>query len=425
MTQHFGDGRDWFFEKRFGLFVHWGIYAIPAWHEQILWRRGLDPDEYEKLIHQFNPTRFDPDEWLDLAEEAGMSFVCLTAKHVDGFCMFDTACHDYNIMNTPFGKDIVGMLADACHRRGFPLCLYYSIPDLHHPNFPHAGRAYEFDEPRQGSDPDLHKYLAFVREQVRELCSNYGEIHGIWWDANKLEHEDPSFNEMIRALQPNAVINGRGFDQGDYDLWERDYHGEVNAVRAFERPTQACQSCGRESWGFREDEDYYTVKYLIQSIDRMMAKGASYLLNVGPMADGRIADKDAAILRRIGQWYATVRESLDDAEPASHLTENEDILLTRKGDTLYVHLFSGPAVASVTLHPLDILPRRATLLNTGQELDVRSELIPRFFRAGKDILRIRELPTDEMAATVMVLKLEFDKLPEPAGAPAVENDDEM
>ena len=147
MIPRFGDGRDWFFEKRFGMFVHWGIYAISEWHEQVLYRGRLDRDDYEKLIHEFNPTRFDPDAWLDLCEEAGMEYMTFTAKHVDGFCMWDSAHTDYRITNTPYGKDTLRMLADACHRRQFPLCLYYSVANMHQRNYPHAGRPYEFKEP--------------------------------------------------------------------------------------------------------------------------------------------------------------------------------------------------------------------------------------------------------------------------------------
>jgi len=412
MIPRFGDARDWFFEKRFGLFVHWGLYAVPAWHEQVQFRQGLPRGEYEKLIHEFNPVRFDPDAWLDLAEETGMRYVTLTSKHVDGFCLWDTAQHDYNVMNTPYGRDVVGLLAEACHRRGFPLCLYYSIADMHHPNYPNAGRSYELPEPDPGDEPDFDKYIACVKAQIRELCTDYGEISGIWWDANVVRWGHPTFNDEIRALQPGAVINGRGPDDGDFETPERDYRPEGQEIRAFERTTEACQSVGQQSWGYRVDEDYYTEKYLMQSIDRMMAKGANYLLNVGPKPDGTIADEDVRILRAIGRWRRAVREAFDGVEPASHMTENKDVLLTRRDNTLYVHLFRDPSGTSVVLSPIDKLPRRATLLNTGQELETRVEHLPRFFRAERDPLCIRNLPVTECRDTVMVLKLEFDDLGE-------------
>ncbi len=129
MITRFGDGRDWFFEKRFGMFVHWGLYALPAWHEQILWRGEITRREYETLPRQFNPVAYDPERWLDAAESAGMEYLCFTTKHHDGFCMWDTQETDYNIVNTPYGRDVLAMLAEACERRGILLCLYYSLPD--------------------------------------------------------------------------------------------------------------------------------------------------------------------------------------------------------------------------------------------------------------------------------------------------------
>ena len=409
MTARFGDGRDWFFEKRFGMFIHWGLYAIPAWHEQVLFRRPMDHVEYEKLIDRFNPVRFDPDEWIDVAEDAGMEFLCFTTKHVDGFCLFDTAQHEHKITNTPYGKDVLAQLAEACHRRDFPLCLYYAVPDMYQRNYAHVGRSYEYKEPPEGFEPDFEKYLAFVRAQMRELCENYGEIHGFWWDANHTGHEDRSFNDTIRELQPNAVISPRGFDEGDHDIWERAYKDEeTRAIRVFERPTQACQPLGRESWGYREDEDYHTVRYVMQRIDGMMAKGANYLLNVGPMADGRISEREQAKLREIGGWYDRVREAFGDAEPASLMTENADVLLTRRGNTLYVHLPTEPTEESVVLPPLETRPLRATLLNNGQELETRNDMLPRHYAARKGYLRVRGLPCREMSNEVMVIKLEFD-----------------
>jgi alpha-L-fucosidase len=405
----FGDGRDWFFEKRFGMFVHWGLYAIPGWHEQHQWRGRVPREQYVQLARHWNPVKYDPDAWLDLAEAAGMKYLCLTTKHHDGFCLWDTQQTAYNTMNTPYGKDILRMLADACHRRRFPLCLYYSIADWHHPNYPNQGRHHELP-PQPGDQPDWDKYLEFLRAQVRELCTNYGQIHGFWWDMNVPEHVDPSMNAMIRRLQPGAVINNRGFDEGDFGTPERDYERDESV--AFDRPTEACQSVGIESWGYRRDEDYYTDRHLLRSIDRYLARDANYLLNVGPMPDGTIPPQAAAILERIGVWYQKIRESLEGVRPASHLTTNRNVLLTRRGNTLYVHLHKDPATDAVKLKPLAVAPRRATLLNTGQNVDCAVELVPSEHVAQLPCLRLRKLPVNESANTVLVVKLEFDDLSE-------------
>ena len=192
----FGDERDWFFTRRFGMFVHWGIYAIPGWHEQHQWRARVPRAEYVKLARQWNPVKFHPDAWLDLLQEAGMSYLCVTTKHHDGFCLWDTQQTPFNTMNTPYRRDIIGLLAKACHKRRVPLCLYYSIADWNQPNYPNQGRHHEL-EPQAGDSPNWEKYLDFLRAQVRELCTNYGEIHGFWWDMNVPQHKDPSINSMI------------------------------------------------------------------------------------------------------------------------------------------------------------------------------------------------------------------------------------
>jgi alpha-L-fucosidase len=305
----FGDERDWFFEKRFGLFIHWGLYAIPGWHEQHQYRKRIPRSEYVKLAERWNPNRFDPDKWLDLLEEAGMKYLCVTTKHIDGFCLWNTSQTAFNVMNTPYKRDIIRMLADACHKRKIPLCLYYSIVDNNNPHYPNKGRSHELP-PQPQDSPDQGKYIEFVREQVRELCTNYGEIHGFWWDANKFGVVDPSINTMIRKLQPKAVINNRGFDEGDFSTPERDY--KKDDYESFDRLTEACQSVGIESWGYRKNEDYYNDRYLIQSIDKYLARDANYLLNVGPDPLGVIPKQSQTILKNIGKWYKSVRESLEN-----------------------------------------------------------------------------------------------------------------
>jgi alpha-L-fucosidase len=406
MAPRFGDGRDWWFQRRFGMFVHWGLYSIHGYHEQEQWRLRVPRSEYEKLQQQWNPVKFDPNAWLDLAAQAGMKYICLTSKHHDGFCLWDTKQTSYNTMNTPYGKDVLRMLADACHRRGVPLCLYYSVVDWHHPNYPNQGRSHELP-PQAGDQPDLGRYLDFLKAQIRELCTNYGEIHGIWWDMNVTTHMDPSINRMIRQLQPKAVINNRGFDQGDFGTPERDFDASGEEALSFDKRTEACQSVGSESWGYRKDEDYYDDRHLLRSIDKYLARDANYLLNVGPKGDGTIPAESAAILGRIGKWYGSVRESLEGVVPASNMTANRNVLLTKKGDAVYVHLHRDPVAEAVKLRPMTTAPRRATLLNTGEAVEFAVDLAPSDHVEHVAYLRLRKLPVNGMANTVLVVKLEF------------------
>jgi alpha-L-fucosidase len=404
----FGDGRDWFFTRRYGMFVHWGLYSIPGWHEQHQWRARVPRAEYMKLADQWNPKKFNPDEWLDLMEESGMKYITITTKHHDGFCLWDSRQTMFNTMNTPYKKDIIGMLSDACHKRKIPLCLYYSIADWNHPNYPNQGRHHEL--PTQPQDkPDWDKYMLFLKEQVRELCSNYGEIHGFWWDMNVPAYRDPSVNAMIRKLQPKAVINNRGFDEGDFGTPERDYDNAASEAGKFEKPVEACQSVGMESWGFKRDEDYYTDRHLVSSIDRYLARDANYLLNVGPTGEGIIPAEAAAILKRIGKWKKSVDPSFADVQMGSELVNIPGVLITKKEQTLYVHINKAPAGNGLKLKPVNVLPIKATLLNDGSPIDCVVNLCPSDHASQQPCLRLRNLPAHDMADTVMVAELEFDK----------------
>lgn len=409
MKTYFNDERDWFFRHRFGLFIHWGLYALDAWQEQDIWRRNRDRAEYAALQQRFNPKHFDPEAWLDGAEAAGMSYLCFTTKHIDGFCLWDSEATDFKITRTPYGKDVLEMIAAACQKRGFPLCLYHSIVDIHHPAYPHAGKRWEFAQSPPGDSPDKDRYLDYLNRQVEELCTRYGKIHGFWWDGNPQRWRDPSINQRIRELQPGIVINNRGFDEGDFGTPERDWDSAVDERMAFEHPVEACQSLGSQSWGYREGEDYYTDKHLIRSIAKVRAKGGNYLLNTGPGADGRIAGEDRRILGQIGEWMCACGEALEDVIPCSELTANQDVVLTRRGNTLYVILHREPVTRSVPLKPLDSLPRSAVLLNDNRAVDCHLDLLPWDHREGVPYLRIHNLPQDTLNNTVPVIRVEFDE----------------
>lgn len=407
--KRFKDGRDWFFEKRFGMFIHWGIYSLTEWQEQVIWRGAMKRKDYEPLVEQFNPVKFDPEAWLDLAQEAGMEFICFTTKHHDGFCMWDTKHTEYNIMNTPYGKDILAMLSRACHTRGMGFGLYYSLPDWHHPNYPNMGRHHEMFGPRSHDDRDEDKYLAYVELQIEELLTNYGKVEQLFWDVNVAKFYKPELNEKVRSLQPGIMINDRGPGPGDYTTPER----KVPDGGVFSHPVLAVQSTGRESWGYRDKEDYYSHKVLMQSVDKTLAMGGNYQLNVGPKSDGTICDQDSAGLRRIGKWYHRVKEAFAGCEPCSYMRSEEgfliaydDVLLTRKKNIIYVHAYQDLQTTGVMLHPMRALPEKATLLNDGRELRTVVDVTPWRWKS-RPALRVYDLPVDEITNEPLIIKLEF------------------
>ncbi|NLF19561.1 MAG: glycoside hydrolase [Lentisphaerae bacterium] len=403
--QRFHDGRDGFFEHRYGLFVHWGLYALTGWHEQVQWRHGIPKADYVRLMSQFNPVHFDPERWLDLMAEAGMQYLCITTKHHDGFCLWDSACTEYKVTRTPYGRDILAMLAEACQRRGIRLGLYYSCPDWHHPNAINLGGDHQLTEPNPGDEPDLLRYVDYVRRQITELATGYGPIACFFWDIPP-RLTIPDLNERLRRLQPGIMINDRGFGPGDYATPER----HVPAGRRFTTPTEACQSVGRQSWGWRVDEDYYSDLFLMQSLDRILAMDGNYLLNVVPRPDGTIAEAQAAILRRIGRWFHRVREAWYGAEPAPEILAGDECMVTRKGHSLYLHFPTPPVSSGIVLKPLAAAPRQAVLLNTGQALRAAVEYVPSGFRQGC-FLRLAGLPVNDLAGEVPVVRLDFDDLP--------------
>ena len=396
-------------QNRFGLFIHWGLYAIPAVHEQVLARGDWNHDDYEALMHRFDPIRYDPEAWVRMARDCGMSYLCFTTKHHDGFCMWDTGQTDYNIMNTPYGKDVLKLLADACHKYGMKLSLYYSNPDWHHPNAYNALSTHQW-KAKYPEQADMDAYIAYIKAQVTELLTNYGEIYTFFWDIPP-HIEDKSINELVRALQPNILINNRGFDAGDFATPERS----VPDGDRFPTMTEACQSVGENSWGYRAEEDYFSARHLMQSIDKIMAMGGSYLLNVGPMADGTIPKRSEQLLCRIGTWYNRTQIALENTVPAARtysLSGGMPYIAVEKNGVTYFHFYRGLNSTAVTFLDDDIpTPCRAVLLNSGEALPIRHGTLPSKVDADtvarKQYYSIREIPVDEYPAEPLIIAVEW------------------
>ncbi len=413
--KRFGDARDWFFDKRYGMFIHWGLYAINGFHEQEIFRRNVPRPEYIRLMERFDPSAFDANRWVDDVLSFGMEYVVLTAKHIDGFCLFDSAYTDFKSVSTPFGKDVVKLLADACCARGVPFGVYYAIPDMNYKNYPNHGRSYEYMAPQEGDRPDLDAYLLYVARQVTELCTNYGPLCAFFWDANVLGHRDDDLNELIRRLQPGCVINDRGFGAGDYGTPERDFErSKIENALGFASPTEACQSLGMESWGWRENEKYFSSRFLMQGMDKVLAKGGNYLLNIGPKPDGTFGEKERVILSRIGAWYRSVRPAFTGAQPSRIALKHEGAVLpvTVRENDVYVHFPSGFAGESVLLEGVYAMPGRVELLGTGQALSAERTTGVRNWFHKQEPVRICGIPAEDTYADVPVIRLSYSRLPE-------------
>ncbi len=397
--------------NKFGMFIHWGLYALTELQEQAYVRYDMNRNEYENLKNEFNPMNYDPEQWVLLAKQAGMKYVCFTTKHHDGFCMWDTKYTDYNIMNTPYGKDVLKMLADACQKHGMMLSLYYSNPDWHHEYGYNSESTHQWkcvDKQKK----DTERYRKYIKDQITELLTNYGKIYTLFWDIPPCI-VDPSLNELARALQPDILINDRGWDSGDFSTPERETN--VGEGSHFKRMTEACNSVGQQSWGYRKNEDFYSVRHLTYSIDRIMSMGGSYLLNVGPSAKGEITDEYAERIRRVGNWYNRMNGCLEGAEPDTfgYAPRRSMCIATKKNKKTYLHFYEGIVSSSVALERYPSVPKLVRLMNTGEALCFKEDVLPEYFsmdtgRAETVFLHITGIPIDELQSEPIVLEIEWN-----------------
>src|SRR5580765_2028017 len=312
---------EWFRDAKYGLFIHWGLYALPAgeWNgkrspgpgEWVMLRSAVPVKEYERLASRFNPVKFDANAWVQLAKDAGMKYIVITSKHHDGFAMFKSSASPYNIVDaTPFKRDILKELADACARGGIRLGFYYSqSQDWHERNG--AGNEWDF-----GPDDkkDYDQYLRGKAEpQVKELLTNYGKVALIWFDTPRMMTGDRAqrFANIVRSTQPDTLIDGRLGTEGDYrstgdNVIPSDVSGE-----AWEVPATI-----NHTWGFRNDDtDWKSPGQIAFKLVDIVSKGGNYLLNVGPTAEGIIPQASQDILRTVGRWLQVNGDAVYGAGP--------------------------------------------------------------------------------------------------------------
>ena len=383
----------WFTHDRFGMFIHWGIYAVPARGEWYKTTNMVPDDEYDRYVDYFNPDLYDPREWARTARKAGMKYVVFTTKHHDGFCMWDTAYTDYKCTNSPAARDLLREFVDAFRAEGLHIGLYYSLLDWHHPQFPIDSRHPRRSDPNAGElnkGRNMKIYTQYMRDQVEELLSNYGKIDIMWYDfsynefperdmANpytigfgKDDWESEKLIELTRRLQPGIIINNRC--DIDQDIWTPEQfqpHGWVTHPKTGELVTwETCQTFSG-AWGYHRDE--YTWKspeMLIQMLVNTVSTGGNLIINVGPTARGYFDKRACDSLKVYEEWMKYNSDSIYGctmAEPEFTAPNGFRYTQSEDGKRLFVHLFNYP-FAKLELPGLAEKVEFARFLHDGSEL---------------------------------------------------------
>ena len=349
--------KDWQ-DMRFGMFIHWGPVSLTG-HE-IGWSRGKETpvEEYDQLYKKFNPVKFNADQWVAIAKQAGMKYIVLTTKHHDGFCLWDTKQTDHNIMNSPFGRDVVKELSEACKKQGIAFGTYYSTCDWHHPDFPRTspgGRV-------KRKEYNLDRYTEYLKAQVKELIVNYGPLITLWYDVpQEFDAErGKGVIELTRSLQPDIIINNRTGAKGDFSTPEQKIGGFDR-----QRPWETCMTICRQ-WAWKPNDNMKPLKQCIRTLLNTVGGDGNLLFNVGPMPDGRIEPRQVERLNEMGAWL----KKYDDAvygtrggpfKPARWGAS------TCKDNKIYLFVMNWPIKGALKIPAAQMKIKRAALMN-GVEL---------------------------------------------------------
>jgi alpha-L-fucosidase len=375
---------EWWRDARFGMFIHWGLYSVPAgeWNgetnhgEWIRTTAEIPLDEYDKFRDQFNPVNFDAKAWVRMAKDAGMKYIVITSKHHDGFCLFDSEETDFDVMSTPFKRDILKELSDACKAEGIKICWYHSIMDWHHPDyFPRRG--WETDRTTEGAD--LNRYITYMKAQLKELTGNYGKIGVLWldgeWEETWTHEYGVDLYNYVRNLQPDIIINNR-VDNGRSGMAgmtrEGGYAGDFGTpeqeIPATGMPGMDWETCMtmNDHWGFNKyNDNWKSTADLIRKLADIASKGGNFLLNVGPKADGTFPEESINRLREIGDWMDKNSEAIYETSSSpfqkldwGRCTQKQ----TSDGTRLYLHVFNWTKDAILKVPGIFNEPKSAFLL---------------------------------------------------------------
>jgi len=390
----------WWRDAKFGMFIHWGLYAIPAgeWkgkkiggYAEWIQHHGKIPEkEYAKLQHRFNPIKYDPDKWAALAKRAGMKYIVITSKHHDGFCLFDSELTDYDAPGTPHGRDLLKPLAEACRREGLKMCWYHSILDWHHPD---------------AKGERFPKYVEHLRGQLRELLTNYGPIGVMWFDGEWIpewnEAQGHALEKFLREIQPDLIVNNR---VGKRKRSPGDFGTPEQEIPATGMPGWDWETCMtiNHTWGFsRHDHQWKSTEDLLRKLVDIVSKGGNLLLNVGPTAEGEIPEPSVVRLEEMGRWLDTNGQSIygTTASPFKRLAWGR---CTKKPGRLYLHVFDWPEDGRLVVPGLKNETKKAYLLADKEKKSLEVS------RPGNDVvIGVPDKALDPID-TVVVLEIEGD-----------------
>lgn len=377
-----------FQDMKFGLFIHWGAFSVLSDGEWVMNNKNIKVEDYKRLKDIFNPTAFDAKKWVAAAKSAGMKYITLITRHHDGFSNWDTKQSDWNIMGTPYGKDIVAQMAKECHKEGIKLFLYYSLLDWSRTDYQYATGKTGKGTGRTKQD-DWNNYIAFMKAQLTELLTNYGEIGGIWFDGHwdqldndkdktlksKVNWHYDEIYSLIHKLQPQCLVGNNHhlspIEGEDFQMFEKDLPGHnttgFGGASVSQLPLETCETMNN-SWGFNiTDRKYKTVKQLIHYLVNDAGRNANFLLNVGPMPNGVIQPENVDTLAKIGGWmkqygasiYGT-RGDVIDVQPWG--------LVTAKDKTLYAHIIHKIPQTFINLPGLKQKVISASVMKDGRKL---------------------------------------------------------
>lgn len=414
----------WFVRDRFGLFIHWGLYALPARHEWVKSHEEITDDAYQVYFDQFNPTLYDPKQWAKIAREAEMKYVVLTTKHHEGFCLWDTQQTDYKVTNTPHGKDLIAPFVEAFRAEGLHIGFYYSLLDWHHPEFPidifhplrNSPNVAELNRTR-----DISKYAVYMQAQLRELLTNYGKIDVLFCDFSypdrdykglsgkgRNDWQSAELVKIIRELQPDILINNRLDLPEAADFYTPEQIQPTAWVHVDGEPVvwETCQTFSG-SWGYHRDEDTWkSPGQLIRMLINTVSCGGNLLMNVGPTARGTWDDRALQALGVYRDWMALHDESIYGCTQSEYEAP-QDCRLTQNGKYVYVHVFAWP-FKHLFLKGLAGKAAFAQFLHDGSEVSMK---LPEFHAkqlAAEQETLILELPVKRPSVVVPVIKLTLE-----------------